>query len=578
MADVNRQLAAIFEQMADVSQVLGVNRFKVLAYQKAARVLDDLADDVSGLEPDELTGIEGIGSGVAARIAEYLDTGEIADHQELVGQVPPGVIAMLDVPGLGAKTAALLWKEGGVETLDELKAKLESGELNRLKGFGQKKAESLLKNLAFREASQERINIGVALPLAEWIVAQLKPLKAVKQIDYAGSLRRGKETIGDIDILVAAAPKDAGAISDAFVHLEIVADVILQGDTKTSIRTSEHLQADLRIVDPSSYGAALCYFTGSKEHNVKMRERAQTMGLTLNEYQLADKASGKAVAAKTERDIYEALRLDWVPPELREDRGEIALAEKHKLPKLIELSDVKAELHAHTTASDGKLSIRELAALAAERGFHTLAVTDHSKGQAQANGLSNQRLEAHILAVREAAEEMKDTINILAGSEVDILADGKLDYPDSLLKQLDLVVASPHAALSQDSKKATQRLLKAIDNRYVTILGHPTGRLVLRREGLHPDMGALFKAAADRGVAMEINANCYRLDLRDAHARAALDAGVKLAINTDAHSPADFDQLHYGVLDARRAGATRRDVVNCMTRPALMKWIASTRP
>ena len=406
---------------------------------------------------------------------------------------------------------------------------------------------------------------------------------SVKKIDYAGSLRRGRETIGDIDILVAASKKDAATIAEAFVSLDGVGDIIIQGPTKSSIRTADGLQVDLRVVEPSAYGAALMYFTGSKEHNVKLRERAQQRGMTLNEYRLEDKDTGKAVASKTEEDVYQALDLNWIPPEMREDRGEIALAEckaatrGRGLPTLIERRDIKAELHAHTTASDGRWSIRELAEAAAARGFHTVAVTDHSKGQVQANGLDEARLEKHIEAVREAAAEMKDTITILAGSEVDILVDGRMDYPDSLLAELDIVVASPHASLAQEPEKATKRLLKAIENPYVTILGHPTGRLVLRREGLHPDMDALIAAAAERGIAMEINANRYRLDLRDTHAHAAIEAGVKLAINTDAHGPADLDELRYGVLTARRAGAAKGDVVNGMSKTALKKWIASTR-
>jgi DNA polymerase (family 10) len=320
------------------------------------------------------------------------------------------------------------------------------------------------------------------------------------------------------------------------------------------------------------------YFTGSKEHNVKLRERAMSMGYTLNEYALADKKDKtKQVATKSEEEIYKKLKLAWIAPELREDRGEIALSEKGKLPALIELKDIRADLHTHTTASDGRWSIEENALAMAERGHHTVAITDHSKGQVQANGLDDKRLVKHIEDVRKVAKKLKDKITVLAGSEVDILADGALDYPDELLAELDVVVASPHAALSQEPKKATARLLKAIENPYVTMIGHPTGRLVLRREGLSPDIEALCKAAADRGIALEINANHWRLDLRDTHARVALEHGVKLAINTDAHGPGDLDQLPYGVLTARRAGATKQDIVNCMTAATLKKWLKSTR-
>lgn len=578
MASNNATLEKLFQDMADVNELLGGNRFRTIAFQKAARVLGELTQDVADFDPDELKTIEGVGSGTADRIREFLDTGKIEEHEKLVAQVPAGVIKLLDISGLGPKSVATLWKQGNVTDTDTLRKKLDTGELESLPRMGKKTLENIKKSLEFAQTANQRTRIGAAMPLAQWFVNELRKLKQVRQAAFAGSLRRGKETVGDIDLLVAADPKDAKTISDAFTKLEVVEQVIAQGDTKTSVRTSRAIQADLRIVDPASFGAALLYFTGSKEHNVRLRERAISQGLKLNEYSLADQATGKAVAGETEEQIYKKLGLDWIPPELREDRGEIALAEKHKLPDLIELADIKAELHAHTTASDGTWSIRELAAAAADRNFHTIAITDHSKGQVQAHGLSNERLEQHIIAVREVAAEMKDRITVLAGTEVDILTDGKLDYPDSLLRELDIVVASPHASLAQDPVKATKRLLKAIHNRYVTILGHPTGRIINRRAGLSPDMKKLIAAAADRGIALEINANHYRLDLRDTHAHAAIEAGVKLAINTDAHGPADLDELRYGIHTARRAGATKADVINCLDRDALRKWIKSTRP
>lgn len=574
----NQQLAAIFQQMADIMEILGEDRFRVIAYAKAVRSIEALSENLESIGPDakKLATLPGIGKGLAEKIAEFLNCGSIEAHQDLMSRIPPKLPELLDVPGLGPKTIALMWKDAGVESLADLKKKLEGEELAKLPGLGAKKLENLRKSIAFSEKAVGRIRIGQAMPLALWFVEQLRAMPGVKQAEYAGSLRRGKETIGDLDLLVAADKQHAAAISDAFVKLEPVSDVLAKGATKTSIRTDDGVQADLRIVEPASFGAALMYFTGSKEHNVRLRERAIKFGYSLNEYALTQ--DEKPIASTTEQDIYKALKLVWIPPELREDHGEIARAESAKEPiVLLERSDIKAELHAHTNASDGHWTIRELAEAAAARGFHTLAVTDHSKGQAQANGLDERRLEQHIENIRAVAAEMKDEIAILAGSEVDILADGSLDYADSLLKELDVVVASPHAALSQEPAKATQRLLKAIDNPYVTILGHATGRLINRREGLNPDMSELIKAAARRGIAMEINANHYRLDLRDHHARAAIEAGVKLAINTDAHGPADLNELRYGVLTARRAGATKDDVVNCMDQKALRKWIQSTR-
>ncbi len=590
MSQANTKLSRIFQQMADVLEVLGANRFKVIAFQKASRVLGELTEDVAGMDGKTLRAVDGIGKGMADRIEAFVKTGELTEAAELLAEVPSGVIDMLGVPGLGPKTVSLLWREAGLSDLDELTKALDTGELEVLPGFGKKKIENIRKNLAFAKEAGKRARIGKAMPLALWFIDQLKGLKQVKRIDFAGSLRRGKETIGDVDLLVEAKAEDAGAIMEAFVGLEPVADVIAQGKTKSSIRTGESpgtsggggifgggMQVDLRVVPAESYGAALMYFTGSKEHNVRLRERAILMGMKLNEWGLTKQNSDKVVAGESEEDVFKALGLAWVPPELREDRGEVALAEKDELPTLIELSDIRAELHTHTTASDGMWTIEQLATAAADRGFHTVAITDHSKGQVQANGLSDERLEKHIAAIRRVAEKLNGKIVVLAGSEVDILADGRLDYPDSLLKELDVVVASPHAALSQEPAKCTARFLKAMENPYVTIMGHPTGRLIRRREGLSPDMGALFKVAAERGIAMEINANHWRLDLRDTHARAAIAAGVKLAINTDAHGPADLGQLQYGVLTARRAGVTKNDAVNCMTKAALAKWLKSTR-
>ena len=593
MASVNQKIAGLFHQMAAILEILGGDRFRINAFGRTARVVEDLAEDLTIIGPDlkRLTAIEGIGKGAAQRIAQFLTTGKIEDHTKLLAQIPPGLIGLLDIPGLGPKTISLLWQQAGVTDMKTLVAKLKTDELAKLPGLGTKKLENLRKSITFAQSSGGRIRIGQALPLAIWFVNQLRQIKGVRQAAYAGSLRRGKETIGDIDLIVAAAPpsqkdtKDtdtAKAISDAFVKLEPVHEILVQGPTKTSVRvidpsgnTQGGVQVDLRVVSLDSFGAALLYFTGSKQHNVLLRERAIKQGTKLNEYGLYQ--GDRTIASQTEEDVYKTLGLVWIPPTLREDRGELALAQQNNLPKLIELADIKAELHAHTTASDGRWSIRELAMAAAERGYHTVAITDHSRSQVVADGLSPKRLEQHIQDIREVAEELKDTITILAGSEVDILADGSLDYPNSLLKQLDVIIASPHNALTQDPAKATKRLLKAIENPYVTAIGHPTGRLINRREGLNPDMPRLIAAASARGIALEINANSWRLDLNDINARAAIEAGVKLAINTDAHGPGDMDQLIYGILTARRAAATKDHVVNCMSQTKLHQWLKSTK-
>ncbi|MFG0247961.1 MAG: DNA polymerase/3'-5' exonuclease PolX [Phycisphaeraceae bacterium JB051] len=576
--DTNQQLAAIFQQMADVHTILEDDRFRINAYAKAARVIGELPTDLGeiGAEVALLAKIDGIGKSTASKIAEFLDTGKIKAHDEVMARIPHGLLDLLQISGLGPKTVGLMWSQAGIESLDDLKEKLKTDELTKLPRMGQKSLDKIRKSIAFMESTGGRVNIGKALPIAQWFVEQLQSLDEVKQAQYAGSLRRGKETIGDIDVLVAASEDDSKTISDFFVQLPGVTEVLAQGQTKSSVRTEHGVQVDLRIVEPDHFGAALMYFTGSKEHNVAMRQRAIKMGMSLNEYALT--RDDKPVAAKSEEDVFKALDLAWVAPEMREDHGELTLAEKDKLPKLIEVADIKAELHAHTTASDGIWSIEQYADFAIDRGFHTIAITDHSKGQAQANGLNEKRLVEHIEKIRAAAKKYEGKLTILAGSEVDILADGTLDYADDLLAELDVVVASPHAALTQDPKTATARLLKAVENPYVTIMGHPTGRLINRREGLSPDMGKLIDAAKERGIALEINANHWRLDLRDSHARLAIESGVMLAIDTDAHGPGDMDELEYGILTARRAGATADNVINCMSQTALAKWLKSTRP
>ena len=593
----NPALVKIFEDMARLTEVLGGNGFKVNAFVRAARTVENLEKDASAFTRSELVALPGVGTGTADRILDFVQNGRVADHEDLKARVPAGVVELMGVSGIGPKSAARFWHEAGVESVADLKAAIADGRLEALKGFGKKKVEGIAKSLAFAERFGGRHRRGVAAAVAGAVADAARAVEGVQAVEVAGSLRRGAETIGDVDVLAAVSggaepsPEDptpapdpavAAAVFDAVEALDGVAEVLLRGDTKLSVRFEAGLQADVRAVPARCFGAALCYFTGSKEHNVRLRERAGKRGLSLNEYALTEKDGGAVVASATEEDIHRALGLAYIPPELREDRGEVdraraAEAAGEPLPRLVETADLKAELHAHTTASDGVLSIDELVEVALSRGLHTLAVTDHSRGQVQANGLSVERLERHILAVREAARRWDDRIQVLAGSEVDILTDGTLDYPDELLAELDLVVASPHASLSQAPEVATERLLRAMENPHVTIMGHPTGRLVLKREGLSPDMPRLVRAAADRGVALEINASPYRLDLRDRHVALALEAGCKIAINTDAHGPEGFLNAEHGVATARRAGATAADVVNTYGRGELAAWVASTK-
>ncbi len=577
----NADLAKIFSEMAAVLELTGANAFRVNAHTKVSRVLKDLTVDVATLADDKkkLTALDGVGDGTAKKIIEFVETGKVSEHQELLDQIPTGLLDVLTIPGLGPKTVKLMWERADITDLPSLKAKLDTGELEKLPRMGAKSIANIKEALAFADKASERIRLGKALPIAEEIVALLKAVKGTQQVQYAGSLRRGKETIGDIDIL--ASSSDPEELAKAFREMDGVQKVQAAGGTKSSIRLDSGLQVDLRVVDDAAFGAALMYFTGSKEHNVNLRERAIKKKLRLNEYGLfpddgsdepPQKRGVKPKAAKTEAQIYKALGLPLIPPEMREDRGEC----EADIPELITLDDIRAELHAHTIASDGKMTIEELATEAKRRGFHTIAVTDHSKSSIQANGLQPDRLLKHIDAVHEANDAMKG-ITILAGTEVDIHADGSLDYEDDLLAKLDVVVASPHSALKQDAKKATPRLVKAIAHPLVHILGHPTGRIINRREGMHPDINALIEAAIEHDTALEINANFLRLDLRDIHVKAAVEAGATIAINTDAHTMEHFDFLRYGITTARRGWLTAESCVNTWTKAKLHKWLKAKR-
>lgn len=582
----NKEVSRLFDQMAAGLEILGANRFRVNAYSRASRVVEDLAEDVRAVvEQDPATAIkrlttfDGIGKGMAEKIVEVVETGEMGEHRELLEQLPATVFELLEIPGIGPKAAKAMWETLGIASVADLKAASDE-DLTGIPRMGKKTVANIRKAIAFNEESGDRVPIGLAEPLALEIQAELRALDGVRRAEYAGSLRRGRETIGDLDFLVAC--DDADLVRDTFTSMPRVTQILAKGETKSSVRVKTGgvvMQVDLRIVPEDVYGAALMYFTGSKEHNVRLREAAIKQGKRLNEYGLflgnderPQDSGAQPLAAREEQDIYADLGLPWIAPELREDRGEL---ERGDAP-LIVLEDIKAELHAHTTASDGRLSIVELAEEAKRRGFHTIAVTDHSKSQPIANGLSVERMERHIDAVREADAQV-DGIKILVGSEVDILADGSLDYDDELLARLDIVVASPHAALSQDPATATERLLKAIRHPLVHIIGHPTGRIVNKRAGLSPDLKALIEAAVEHDTALELNANWHRLDLRDTHLKAALDAGCKIAIDTDAHDTGHFDFLRYGIATARRAGMGPESCINTWEAERLHGWLQSKR-
>lgn len=596
----NQALQRIFDELAAGIELLGGNSYRAASYRRVARVLRDLSEDVedwlSGGDRDavsrRLTERPGIGKGAAARILEYLETGRVAEHERLLEQVPAGVFELLEIPGIGPKAARSLWRDLGVSSIDDLHALLERDALVDLPRMGKRTVENLREAIDFRAKTAQRVPIGKAMPLAAAIRERLRSIEGVSRVALAGSLRRGVDTIGDLDLLVASA--DPERVREAFLSMPEVERVLARGESKSSVRLSSgdaRLQADLRIVPEKSWGAALLYFTGSKEHNVQLREHAIRGGMLLNEYGLfrtgeprpedrVRRAGAKTpqergevpVAAAEEADVYRVLGLPWVPPELREDDIDPATVPAD----LIELEDVRAELHAHTTASDGKLTIRQLAEAAKARGYHTLAITDHSVSSVIANGLSAERLRRHVEAVREEDSRIRG-IRLLAGAEVDILPDGRLDYPDDVLAELDIVVASPHVSLRQSKEAATRRLLAAATHPLVHVLGHPTGRVVGRRAGLEPDLPRLFEAAAAAGTALELNANPRRLDLRDQHVRAAVAAGCVVAIDTDAHSERSFDFLPYGIATARRAGLVRDACINTWSRARLDRWLRRKR-
>jgi DNA polymerase (family X) len=585
---INDAIAAQFHEAAKLLELSGANAFRVNAHAKIGRVVEAMAGDISELADSmsKLTAIDGIGESSARKIIEFVTTGKIQEFDTLRAGMPAGLLDVRRLPGVGPKTAKLLYEQSGVIDLATLKAKLDSGELLKIPRMGEKTLQNIRDSLIFVESNSARIRLGEAMPLAEAIVDVLSQVKGVIRVQYAGSLRRGRDTIGDLDILASGA--DPELIAEAFCDFRTseikVSKILVRGETKCSVRLTSGVQADLRLIPDGAFGAALMYFTGSKEHNVSLRELALKKGMSLNEYGLfpddgesaPHKRGLKPFAAATETEIYTHLGLEYVPPEIREDQGEIARATARNLPTLIELADIKAELHSHTVASDGRFTIDSLIEQARSRGYHTIAITDHSRSSAQANGLSVERLLKHIDDIHAARDRHKD-MQILAGSEVDILTDGRLDYDDEILARLDIVVASPHASLRQDPDLATKRLVAAVSHPLVHILGHPTGRIINQREGLQPDMAKVIAASAKHGTALEINSNYLRLDLRDSHVKAAAEAGVMITIDTDAHAPSDFDHLRYGVLTARRGWLTPAGCPNTWPAKKLAAWLKKKR-
>jgi DNA polymerase (family 10) len=564
----NRAIAEIFEEIADILDIKGENPFRIRSYRNAARVIGDMPESIASMVEtgEDIETIPGIGKSIDEKVREIVSTGKLKFLEELRASLPRGLTELLRIEGLGPKKAKLFYDELHIDTVDKLEAAAKEGTLHALFRMGDKSEENLLKAIARYRAGQGRFKLSVALDYAESIVRYLKKGKGVTAVEPAGSLRRRKETVGDIDILAICEP--TSDIMDRFAKYDGIEEVLAHGTTKSSARLSCGLQVDVRVLPNESFGAALQYFTGSKEHNIALRTRAVERKLKLSEYGVFRGA--KRIAGRSEKDVYAALGLPVIPPELRENHGEIEAAEKGKLPALIELDDIRGDLQMHTTATDGKDSVRDMALKAKELGYAYIAITEHSKAVKVAGGLDEKELGRHLVQI-EKAQGGIEGIRILKGVEVDILPDGTLDLDDAILVECDVVIASVHYRFNMPEREMTARIIKGISNPRVHILGHPTGRLILERAPYEVDIEELITAARDHGVIMEINAYPDRLDLRDIHARRAVESGVKLAINTDAHSTGQLELMRYGVFTARRAWCEARDVVNTYSLPKLLK-------
>ncbi|HTV01467.1 MAG TPA: DNA polymerase/3'-5' exonuclease PolX [Luteitalea sp.] len=561
----NTAIARVLAEIGDLLEIRGDNPFKVRAYRNAAQAVRDWGERVATLPAADLRGIPGIGKDIAGRIAELVETGGSTFHRELAAEFPAGLLDVLRLQGVGPKTAALLYKELQIGSVDELKAALAAGRVRDVKGMGPGKEAALRKAIEDHRTFAGRYLASEVWQQAHALLTHLRGHHPDATFDLVGSLRRGAETCGDLDVLATDAPPE---VMDHFVASPRVERVLGQGPTKSSVRLAKGLQADLRLVPRESRGAAMQYFTGSKSHNIELRDRAIRLGFKLNEYGLFRVDDDVRIAGESEASIYEALGLPWIAPELRECRGEFEAARDGRLPTLVERADLRGDLHCHTTATDGKDTIRAMALAAREAGLSYLAITDHSQSLAMANGLNEARALAHAAQVRAIGEEI-DGITLLAGIECDIRPDGTMDLADDCLAQLDVVVASVHSALTQEPEKMTERVLRALECPYVDILGHPTGRMLLRREASALDVEAVIAVAAQRGVALEINGQPHRRDLHDVHARLARDRGVRIVLSSDAHGVNGFEHLHWSTFTARRAWLTPADVLNCLPLDAL---------
>ncbi|HMD97304.1 MAG TPA: DNA polymerase/3'-5' exonuclease PolX [Terriglobia bacterium] len=572
----NREIANVFEEMAEMLRLLEEDpkwQFKAVAYDRAKRSLEAYPERLEDLARDparKLTEIPGVGADLAAKIKELVDTGRCEAHQKLRERVPLGLLDILHLQGVGPKKARLFNAHLGIKSVEDLAAAAREGRLRELPGMSERSEANVLKAIETVQRTAGRFRLDVAYETAQHLTAYLKDLKGVDEVTPAGSLRRGRETVGDLDLLVIG--RDPTRTADHLIKFPEIAQVLAKGEDKVSVKLASGMQVDVRLLDRESYGAALMYFTGSKEHNVALRERAKKRGWKLSEYGLFEGET--IIASRTEEEIYQKLGLQWVPPELRENWGEIELAEKGELPKLVELDEIRGDLQMHTTASDGRVSAEEMAEAAKKLGYRYILITDHSKAVTIANGLDETRARENIQRIKAARKKVKD-IEIWAGTEVDILGDGQLDYPDDLLKEFDIVLASVHSRMTQSGEEMTARLLKALENPYVRILGHPTGRQILRRDPFQFDLERVLAAAKKYGVILELNGNPERLDLSDRNVKLVHDRGMSVIISTDAHSPDQLRFMRYGVITARRGWMEKKHVLNTFPPE---KLLASLRP
>ncbi|MCJ7535153.1 MAG: DNA polymerase/3'-5' exonuclease PolX [Anaerolineales bacterium] len=567
----NQDLAKIFQTIANLLEIKGEVIYKILAYRKAADSLRDYGGNVYDVwQEGRLTDIPGVGKAISEKIDELYTSGHLEYLDNLSEEVPPSLAELLEVPDLGPKKISLFWKELGITDLAGLEAAARGGELQNLPGMGQKSEAKILAGIEALSRRTTRTPLWKAWPAAEQLLAMLRQIPGVEKAAAGGSLRRMRETVGDLDLLVAA--EDSSPVMEAFTNLPEVFQVIGSGKTKSSVEFNNGLRAQLWVHPPERFGTALQYASGSKDHNVRLRELALKQGLSLSEHAFTRDDQGEILCANEEQ-VYEVLGIPWIPPELREDRGEVQAALAGELPELIELSDIQSELHTHSTWSDGKVTIKEMAFAARERGYKVLAITDHSPSLGITQGLGVADIKQQREEIAAAQEEFGDSILILQGAEVEIKADGALDYTDQVLAEFDIVFASLHVSLRQPGEQITQRMLNAIQNPNVDVIGHPTGRLIPDREGADLDMEAVFTAAAKSGVALEISAHPERLDLNDIHARRAIDLGILLSINTDAHSPGELDLMHFGVSTARRGWVEPQNVINTWDPEKLLDWL-----